>query len=62
LKILHDVVVGGVLKKLLTEGKQVYGYVTNEFMKDLGTFDRYETVKKMIESFDQTFPKSLEDG
>ena len=41
-----------VLKKLLTEGKQVYGYVTDEFMKDVGTFDRYETVKKMIENFD----------
>ena len=38
-----------VLKKLLTDGKQVYGYVTDEFMKDVGTFDRYETVKKMIE-------------
>ena len=38
-----------VLKKLLTEGKQVYGYVTEEFMKDVGTLDRFNAVKKFIE-------------
>ena len=38
-----------VLKKLLIEGKQVYGYVTDEFMKDIGTFGRFNAVKELIE-------------
>jgi|SRR3989344_6424386 len=41
-----------VLKKLLVEGKQVYGYVTDEFMKDVGTFGRFEDVKRMLENED----------
>ena len=38
-----------VLKELLKEGKQVYGYLTSEFMKDVGTFERYNYVKGILE-------------
>lgn len=38
-----------ILPILIKKGV-VYGYVTNEFLKDMGTFDRLEKVKKYLQS------------
>lgn len=34
----------------LCESADIYGYLTNEYIKDMGTFERYENVKKHFEN------------
>lgn len=50
-KVLDKVVVGeknamekGVLRKCIEDGLKVYGYITFEYLKDMGTPDRYYAV------------------
>jgi NDP-sugar pyrophosphorylase family protein len=38
-----------ILPKVLENSRSLYGYPSNEFVLDLGTFDRLERVRKLVE-------------
>lgn len=39
-----------VFPKMLSEGKQLFGYVTSEYVKDIGTMKRYAEVENYIKT------------
>lgn len=38
-----------VFPKMLQKNKKMFGYITNEFAKDIGTMERYIEVKKIVQ-------------
>jgi len=39
-----------VFPQMISAGEDLYGYHTDEFLQDMGTFDRYKRLKKRLES------------
>jgi NDP-sugar pyrophosphorylase family protein len=39
-----------LIPELITANKKIYGYQCQDYLKDIGTLDRYEEVKRKIEN------------